>query len=56
MKFMPVLMDLVPIEEEIIAEQESIAKLPELSTILLVAGAVCMAVALVTVVIKNNKK
>ena len=54
MKFMPYLMDLIPVEP--VVEAEAVEKSPELSSILLVAGAVCMAVALVTVVIKNNKK
>lgn len=54
MKFMPVLMDLIPVEP--VVEAEIVEKGPELSTILLAAGVILIAAALIVSVIRKNKK
>lgn len=57
MKFMPILMDLIPVEPvEPVVEAEIIEKGPELSTVLIAAGVILIAVALIASVIKKNKK
>ncbi|MBR3952617.1 MAG: hypothetical protein IKJ82_03255 [Oscillospiraceae bacterium] len=57
MRFVPVLMDLIPVEP--ITEAEIVEKtiLPvELSTALIAAGIGFLAVALISYIIKKNKK